>query len=465
MSIRKHAAHIAVVTLTPLLAWAAITVRPTFDDWVCLVSPATDALTLDYLRPQGTFWRPLDALVGQLVGTDLSLFPTLNHLIVIAGHLLNTLMVYALARRLSFSRTAAQVAMMFFFLSAATLGVVYSVDSINQTYAQCFGLLALFLYLRRPQQPWWLLLAVMATLSKENGIGWLAVCPLFALGMGFITRKQFWHSIAWAAATVALYAACRLALDTGAEVDASYLTFSLTDRLKDVVQLIAYTLLPLDYVALFCPDGRTWLPVVITLLLALPFVTLLFWQSRRQWFHPTALTLVACMLLLVLPHLLTLVSIMHNYAWLAMAALLVAFLFDQSEQRRLLLLTFSLWLMAALWTQWTHWKSSYESGEVGHRMAIETLNKCYGAPDRVFCIILDHGEQRYSSFCVIPYEAFGWGLSVPFYTGYEWPKHVADTIMPAASAPEVPSLMRQKFREGYSSVWLVEGQTVEVFSK
>ena len=69
-------------------------------------------------------------------------FPTLNHLCVYLGHALATLWVWLIARRLDFHPAARLTAATIHYVSPAILGTLLSIDSLNQTYASCWGLAA-----------------------------------------------------------------------------------------------------------------------------------------------------------------------------------------------------------------------------------------------------------------------------------------------------------------------------------
>ena len=105
--------------------------------------------------------------------------------------------------------------------------------------------------------------------------------------------------------------------------DEQYSQATLLNHLKDFVQLMAYTWVPLDYMSAVYPPTRNWFIVAATALMALPFLIVLTGRWR-QLKSRRVLALVVCFFILVSPHLVTLVSIMHNYAALSLAALVVA---------------------------------------------------------------------------------------------------------------------------------------------
>ena len=58
---------------------------------------------------------------------------------------------------------------------------------------------------------------------------------------------------------------------------------------------------------------------------------------------------------------------------------------------------------------------------MGRQMGIQAVSKTGSPVQRVSIIYINTGERRYSSFCCIPYEAFAWGNTAIYQTGYQWP--------------------------------------------
>ena len=83
-----------ILLTAPLALLLLSQLQPTFDDWTYYTVPQTEPLTLQSLLPDGNYWRPFDVLFGHLLGLNYRLFPFLNHLFILLGHILNTWLVY-----------------------------------------------------------------------------------------------------------------------------------------------------------------------------------------------------------------------------------------------------------------------------------------------------------------------------------------------------------------------------------
>ena len=71
-----------------------------------------------------------------------------------------------------------------------------------------------------------------------------------------------------------------------------------------------------------------------------------------------------------------------------------------------------------------------------------------------------------SSFCVTPYEAFGWGLATIHETNYKWPEMISDTLLERTeNAPtQALKLGMEKIKE-HDCVWIVDHKLIKVLKK
>ena len=81
-------------------------------------------------------------------------------------------------------------------------------------------------------------------------------------------------------------------------------------------------------------------------------------------------------------------------------------------------------------------------------------------------ICIDNGEKKYSSCCVIPYDAFGWGNAVYLHTHHRWPTLLRnETITAAEARAHLAHIVGQRLAQGYDQVWIVDGEKVKVIEK
>ena len=506
---KKYFSLFVILFCLPFILWAVCAIMPTFDDytslqstwWVQIADPG-------YFFPDSVR-RPFDALLGGILGWQPALFPTLNHVLIILGHAASACLVFSLCQRLLVgdaskrcnssavvgnaskrcrqAMLATNIATLFFFFSPATLGATLACDGFNQTYAQLWGLLALWTYLKsqtsnlKPQTSnLWLLCVLMAVFSKENGLAWAVVPPLVAYAFRLTDRKQTIRDIGkgllLAVAYLLLFAT--LAFTGMLEYSDEYSEATLLSHVKDFVQLMAYTWVPLDYMSVVYPPTRNWTIVIVTLLLSLPFLLLLAgrWRLLKSRTLPV---LIACFLILVSPHLVTVVSIMHNYAALSIASLIVAVLLSTPHSGSKFFTShlsplishptplFILYLSAALFTDVHHYIAARESGLLGKHLATQAITHTNKPIQHAMLISIDDPEEpRYSSFCVRPIDAFAWGLVVRHYSHYEWKTRINEVTLPKYDSQQVEALADSALQAGCEAVWVVgrDKENLEIIS-
>lgn len=333
---RQEKATLALLLLTtPVVAYALTLLKPTFDDWTYTTYPNTDPAYWKYLLPYGDYWRPFDGAFGYVVAMGNDLFPTLNHLCIYLGHILATLLVWLVARQLRFTPAARLTAATLHYVSPAILGTLMTLDSLNQVYASCWGLAALWAYLRggRHQTLLWIALCAMATWCKENGAMWLAICPLVARCFGRETAREARRHLLWAGIFFAAYWAVRLALPNYYHKDINeYLTASVFEKVKNVVKYLLFSFISMDFVSLLHRPSRNLPFLLLTLLLSVPYFTLNLIQAFRRHHDRRLWGLLCASWVAALPHLATLFSTMHAYAGLAPLALLAGWLVPEGAR-------------------------------------------------------------------------------------------------------------------------------------
>lgn len=476
---------IILLATAPFVLYAICMLLPTFDDWTYITSPYMgELLNPERLCPNENYWRPFDGLFGYILGLYPQLFPTLNHICIFTGHLACTYVVYLIGKRIGFKSFSLIVSILFFYLSPATLGTVYNIDSMNQVYSQFWGLAALYFFLEKTGKKRYLLYgtAVMiATLCKENGLAWSIIPPVFAFGFYhqlYPIQKisngrrcsQVTTHVLIAVAIVIVYFFLRYILRYSSITleDNEYLQFTLLDKVKDFMEFIVYTWIPVDYVSLFHQPSRNIMIVTITAVFTFPCILYMLYAGRKNMLTRPFLTSTVCWILAASPHLLTIFSLMHSYAGLSMAAIMLGCLTEsierESDKKRLTSLL-GLWLIAVLFIHAHHWMKAYESGLTGKKMAFQAIEISHGTPERVYLITVDDGYPKYSSFCVIPHEAFGWGIAVKYHTHYEWPHEIKDTCINISHINDARQLADKAYQEGYDCVWLTQGKEVKLIEK
>jgi hypothetical protein len=85
--------------------------------------------------------------------------------------------------------------------------------------------------------------------------------------------------------------------------------------------------------------------------------------------------------------------------------------------------------------------------------------------NNVYVIIIEDNYPKLSSFCVIPNEAFGWGLAAQYETNYQWPKTVKDTTITNTenAIVQAENIAKEYIsKKMYDAVWVVSHDQVEI---
>lgn len=461
---------ISIIAVTlPFVLWGLLLLLPTFDDWVYYSTMYGDDLIADgYLLPVDSYWRPFDYSLGALLRRFPQLFPSLNHVIVLAAHVASSTVLLRLCKLFGLSRRAQFITVTYFYFSPAMLGTVLGIDSPNQACSLLCGLLALLAYtdntrLPRPAQriAAWAALTIVATLFKENGLAWALIPPVLSYGFGRCDSRRLVRALAVGVALCCLYLAIRLVLTPeNATIKDEYVQMGIARLTRNIAVFLAFTWLPADYVSIIPAQCRNLFVAAATILASLPLLFILAKVAISTLASRSGLALAACIIMAAAPHLITVFTTMHSYAALPLAAMLTGLATDKAVSsgktgKRMLAWSFCAFMAAAVFTDVHHWLASYRSGLYGHNMAEEIVRQTgKNRPQRVFLIITESRYRKYSSFCVIPSDTFGWGKSVMHLTGFDWPKEITDITIPQSETPKIPAMTRRAIADGYDAVWL-----------
>ncbi|MGP1416670.1 hypothetical protein [Prevotella fusca] len=449
-----------IVLTAPLALLLLCQLQPTFDDWTYYTVPQTEPLTLQNLLPDGNYWRPFDVLFGHFLGLDYRFFPSLNHLFILLGHILNTLLVYKILQWFRVSTLSRNLSVVFFYLSSGTLGTVLNIDSLNQVYSLLWGLLALYSYISLSgyrKLILWLLCSLLSVFAKESGYIWFVCPPFIVWSMGKERFNRALKHLLCGCSLFVLYLVCRFLLTDSFHFENNvYMDFTIIQLLRNLGLLLGMTFYPIDYASLIHPQHRHLTVVVVTGFLPLPFIWLLLRSCRLQ--KPLVILLLS-IFAGAFVNLMTVFTLMHCYAVLPFVAVMIALLCERIKNKRALILSALLYLLTAAFTLFHHGYASWLSGKMGERMAKSIVSQCNRPVNKVMLIHLDKGETKYSSFWVIPFEAFGWGYSVRQQTGYQWPKTILNEEI--TDKCQLKSLLPKAEKAGCDGVWYAEGEQVK----
>ena len=258
------------VLLTPILLYAVLQILPTHDDWASMTTPDFRPFFIkERFLFYGYHWRPFDSMIGYVAGRNPQLlFPTFNHLLVVAGHLLCTITLFRLLSELRFSLFSKNITTICFFVLPATMATVLAVDSQNQVFALTCDMIAFLSYIKlhRARYLVWILLIFLATLFKENGLMWALICPILAFGFDFIDQKTLKKDLLIAVGIMVCYMLVIVITPKDIVIHPDYEP-GVMKVIGNVVKFLFTTFVTVDYVYLLHAPSRQLLWAVLSLLL------------------------------------------------------------------------------------------------------------------------------------------------------------------------------------------------------
>lgn len=469
---RDYWSIILIILLSPLLLYAVWFILPTHDDWAATTTPDfTPFFTKEHFFFYGYHWRPFDTWIGYLVGRNPQLlFPAINHLLVVLGHFLSVVALFKVLIVLGFNKKTINVSTLFFFIIPATMATVTAIDSQNQVYALTTDLIAFLFYVKNSKNKYifWPILIFLATLFKENGLMWALICPILTYGFDLIDKKTLKKDLLVGLGIMIAYALIIAIQPKDITIHPEYEPGALK-VVKNFVKFLFSSFITVDYIYLLHQPSRKLLWAIVSFLFALPFLYLVFIRQWQLFSHKKMWCTAICLLMAVVPHLLTTFSMMHTYAGLAFITIMVAYSINTyKEQQKTLILSFVLFLIVSVAIDIHLIDSSVKSGRIGKQMAREAIQKTGKPMKSVYLIIIEDDYPKLSSFCVIPNEAFGWGIAAKYETNYQWPEVIKDTtIERSADAFRKATNLGLKTlnKQQYDCIWIVDHEHIDVIKR
>lgn len=249
MSGRLRFAFFIILGVSLFIAVAPL--LPFHDDWTYLTAPQLHFSQKDLL-PGDAFWRPFDAIWGGILGKMPWLFPWINKVFVVVGHIVCvwlTLRVVDLIK--SGDGRSSFVSALFFGVSSGVAACLVNTDSLNIVWSCVWGLAGCFLLISGRPLWVWLLCVVISLLCKESGVSFLVVGPLlvFACKPDF---KRLFVTCLLGAGVLVVYMILRFVLRGGVTLggDGYYaLTASPVIIMKNFMILVGMSLSSIDGLA------------------------------------------------------------------------------------------------------------------------------------------------------------------------------------------------------------------------
>ena len=470
--ISKYWGIVLVIVLTPLWLEAILPILPTHDDWATTIKPDFNPFFIkERFLFYGYHWRPFDAMMGYLLGTNPQvLYPALNHYCIVIGHTIGAILIFRLLTTLRFTTLSKNITTVYFFIAPATMATVSAVDGMNQVYALVCGIISFLFYvkLKKGKYVAWISMLFIATWFKENGLMWVLIGPVLAYGFDFIDKKRLKNDILIVLGVMIAYALAITLLPKDIIIHPDYEP-GLIKVIKNTIKFLFTTFITVDYIYLLHQPSRNLIAAFMTFALSLPFLYYVFIRNFKQFINKKMICTVICLIIAVSPHLGTIFSMMHTYAGMAMLAILIAYSLDgYGEHRKPVIISFILLCISAIIIDIHLINASVYSGQIGKQMAQEAIQKTGKPVKSVYVIIIEDDYPKLSSFCVIPNEAFGWGQAARYETNYQWPEAIEDTtIERSADAFKKAKELGLKTlnKQQHDCVWIVNHEHIDVVEK
>ncbi len=464
-------------------------IRPTADDWGYFTTPRF-SLSWSDLLPQGSYWRPLDVLYGRILGYFPEAFPYLNHALVALGHFLSIYFLGLILKRLDIDKLSRIVAVIFFAISPGITATLYSVDSINQSWALAFGTLATAIYLGGNgslHKIGWIILSCLAVLSKESGIVWFLVPPF----LGFIVNTNSYSEIYLGRPSftrllrnlgagivfISLYFFFRVIVfanydgfDNSNPETRYRLTFLSYGLLKNLVLLFSSAFTSIDSAAILLNPPRY--PIaVLTVALNIPFVSVLLYLFVKKIRAGQSFRLLSILVILIIasaPHLFIAQSAeMHGYPTVFFASIVVALLLNGINWKSIMTVSVVLYFMSAIISDVHKYNLMYRYGKSGERIAKTLVSKTTVNPSSVLLIIVDDTSSGYSVFYQNPLMAFDFGGATKPYYRWKYPKQISSIQIQNQSEyfvkQEIDKITTRDLSL-FNCVWIINGDEISVIN-
>ena len=254
--------------------------------WICLINLIILILSC-FLTPIGDDWgystvplinrtfvmnsRPFDSLFGFLLGKIPFAFPILNHIVVVVAHCISSVVLYLMATNiLQISRKRSFLFSVVFAVSSACCATVFSIDSLNQSLSLCFGVIGIYAYTRWSNNAvikgiLYLVFCILATFSKESGIVFFLIVPLFDLQLKGM--KATWKQLLVHYALGGVFCLFFVKLVSASKGVGG---IAIVNTIKNTLVHMGFSAVQFDTVSFF-GYGKVVLPIV-TVVLSLPLL-------------------------------------------------------------------------------------------------------------------------------------------------------------------------------------------------
>lgn len=409
---RHHLIFICLINLVILVTTLFLT--PIGDDWGYATVPLIN-------RTFVMSSRPFDSLFGFLLAKIPFAFPALNHIVVVAGHCISSVVFYLIATNiLKISDKRSFLFSVVFTVSAACCATVLSIDSLNQSMSLCFGVVGIYAYMRWSNHAVikaiiYLIFSILATFSKESGIVFFFIIPLFDFQSKGL--KVAWKQMLANYILGGIFCLLFVKLVSSSQ---GIGTINIVNIIKNTVTHLGFSAVQLDTVSFF-GYGQMIMPLV-TALLSLPLLlliakTIVQKLIKKDWL---ILFLGALTVVSTFPHnLLSGAQEMNSYPTAFFMMLFFAYL-CKDWNKKALYCAIVPYLASALICSGIKYTSMYKCS-VQSQEILNNIEEQVGhiSPRKIKVYAINNfNEDAYGVFVLSPSGTIGYGHGVKSFFGY-----------------------------------------------
>lgn len=458
-----------IFALAIILSIGAFFVLPVDDDFYYFTAPHAD-LCLKDLLPNKPFWRPFDVLFGVLLGKSPSLFPFLNHALVLAGY---AYAVFGLNKILNYccsTKTSLNIALAMFCLSPALVATTYSVDSSNQSLSLALGIASLIYFEKHKCGSY--ILMVLAVFAKESGIAWFAITPLLNLLIQY-RHSNISQPIAqnvkslirpWCISLciIAVYAIARIYLDThtgqSADSNGRYSTGIGINSLVGLGMILTSAITSIDTIALFLE--RNWLVVLISVIASAAFLFIII--KKISWRdHYSLIIFAICILAISSPHLVMQhPGEMHVYPTLWMIAFFLGLLTSGWTNRELPVMYIYFACSILVFIHKGYY--IYNIGKIAASRVQSVIRQARAIPNKVLILDCDPQLDTYSVFQTNGKKCWYGGKGTRVYWNLKNPEHIDYKVINPDQLQQNLTMYKKSPKGKYDVCWIVKNDKVQI---
>lgn len=459
-----------IYSIAIILSLGAFFVMPVYDDFYYLTAPHK-FLPYNDLLPNGPFWRPIDAIIGFIIGKYSLPFPFLNHLIVLITF---AFAIYGLKKILAYchiSPIAQSIALAFFCLSPALVATTYSIDSSNQTMSLALGLASLLVYQRRKFLAY--ILMILALFCKESGIAWFVITPILNLLIqkyhkdDITFHKQDFKPItkAWCLSflILAIYATARIYLnipgEAGTEPSTRYSGGIGINSITGLMIILSLSTTVIDTIALFIE--KNYIILAISCIASLMFIYTIGKKIKHQ--PKTVLYILAIVVLAAAsPHLVMKhPSEMHLYPVLWLIALSIGLSISNVKWSKKENLALYAYFIMGVFVFAHKGIYIYKNGKIAESRTKSAVAQTAKIPKSVIVLDCDEQAKAYSVFQIDGKKGWDSGKGTRIYFDLINPQEVDYHVI---KSEQVNTYIKSyyKSRNKYDACWIVKDNKVKV---